>query len=222
MASIADNDCDPRSSAILEGIAERITPQQFETWFRSLRLTYVPPDEVRIAVPNRFHRVWIERRYQDVIAETVRQLASAAPRITFSIDATLRTDLLPAGAQEEEVTPFPAPEDRAAESESLGQALNPDYTFENFVVGPSNHFCHAAARAVAERPGDTYNPVFLHGNSGLGKTHLLRRCATSCGGRNARSAISRVRTSRTILSARSRAGASIPSGGATAMWTCLR
>ncbi len=168
----ASNGGDSRAAAILRGIAERVTPQQFETWFRSLRLRYVPPDEVHIAVPNRFHQIWIERQYKNVITETVRQLANVAPRITVGVDAALRTGVLPrrsADEEREEALVLPAPEDT-----TLGQPLNPDYTFDNFVVGPSNHFCHAATKAVAAQPGDSYNPLFLHGNAGLGKTHLLQ------------------------------------------------
>jgi chromosomal replication initiator protein len=184
---------DARSAAILEGIAERITTQQFETWFRLLHLVFVPPDEVRITVPNRFHQIWIERRYQDVIAETVRQLAHTTPRLTVTVDPSLRTDPLAEdeGDDEREDVLF-SPRTEAQRPEIPGQPLNPDYTFENFVVGPSNHFCHAATKAVAEHPGDTYNPLFIHGNAGLGKTHLLqalghtlhqkefRVCYTSC------------------------------------------
>ena len=168
-------DVDSRACAILEKIAERVTSQQFETWFRTLSLDFVPPDAVRIVVPNRFHQIWIEKRYRGVISEAVRQLAGVSPRVDFSIDPALRTTFLAdqdatcdAGAGEAAETETPRKFD------SLGQPLNPDYTFENFVVGPSNKFCHAAASAVAEQPGDTYNPLFIHGNSGLGKTHLLQ------------------------------------------------
>ncbi|NMD36168.1 MAG: chromosomal replication initiator protein DnaA [Planctomycetes bacterium] len=169
-------DVDPRSSAVLDGIAAHITPQQFETWFRPLTLQFVPPDEVRIAVPNRFHQVWIERRYQTVVANAVRQLAGVTPRLVFAVNEALGAHLAP--GRPEERDEFPAAEAEAdaggAGVAAVSQILNPDYTFENFVVGPSNSFCHAAAKAVAEQPGETYNPLFIHGNSGLGKTHLLQ------------------------------------------------
>jgi chromosomal replication initiator protein len=123
-------------------------------------------------VPNRFHQIWIERQYKNVITDTVRQLANVAPRITVDVDAALGAGILPkvsTAEEREEELALPTPE-----IATLGQPLNPDYTFDNFVVGPSNHFCHAAATAVADQPGDSYNPLFLHGNAGLGKTHLLQ------------------------------------------------
>jgi len=166
---------DPRTEAILQGIADRVTAQQFATWFSCVRLEFVPPEEVRISVPNRFHRAWIEKRYQNVIVETVRQLAHVTPHITISVDPSIKKHAVGKVPVEDEVE-----ETRVFESEVTGEAaivgqpLNPNYTFENFVVGPSNHFCHAAAVAVAAKPGDSYNPLFIHGNAGLGKTHLLQ------------------------------------------------
>ncbi len=168
---------DPRSSAILEGVSARISPQQFETWFRPLALEFAPPDAVRITVPNRFHQLWIEKRYQAVIADAVRQLTGVTPHLVFTLNEALGASPVsrPAGPEEEEASgDLLADSAEPGESDASLQILNPDYTFENFVVGPSNNFCHAAAKAVAEQPGETYNPLFIHGNSGLGKTHLLQ------------------------------------------------
>ena len=166
---------DPRTEAILQGIADRVTAQQFATWFSCVRLEFVPPEEVRISVPNRFHRVWIEKRYRNVIVETVRQLAHVTPEITIAVDPSIRKHPLGKTTSENEGEEIRGVEPETAEKvEILGQPLNPNYTFENFVVGPSNHFCHAAAVAVAAKPGDSYNPLFIHGNAGLGKTHLLQ------------------------------------------------
>ncbi|HAK93994.1 MAG TPA: chromosomal replication initiator protein DnaA [Planctomycetes bacterium] len=169
-------DVDPRSCAILDGIAAHVTPQQFETWFRPLTLEFVPPDEIRIAVPNRFHQVWIERRYQAVVADAVRQLAGVTPRLVFTVNEALGAHLAPGRPEERDEFPIEVDADDGGgdAADAVSQILNPDYTFENFVVGPSNNFCHAAAKAVAEQPGETYNPLFIHGNSGLGKTHLLQ------------------------------------------------
>lgn len=170
------NEKDTRSAAILKGISERISQKQFETWFRGLQLTFMPPDEVRISVPNKFHQVWIEKRYQSIIIETVRQLADVSARIFFVIEPPLKKSMALDNEPppEEDSDPFYEEPEPAADGDYLGQPLNKEYTFENFVVGPSNHFCHAATRAVSEKPGDTYNPLFIHGNSGLGKTHLLQ------------------------------------------------
>jgi chromosomal replication initiation ATPase DnaA len=82
---------DQRSEAIIQGISARITQKQFETWFRTIRLTFTPPEKVHFAVPNRFHKKWIENHYTNVIIETVRQLANVTPAITIGVDPALRS-----------------------------------------------------------------------------------------------------------------------------------
>ncbi len=171
----AKND-DQRSEAIIQGISERITQKQFETWFRTIRLTFTPPEKVHFAVPNRFHKKWIENHYTNVIIETVRQLANVTPAITIDVNPALRSMFARRNEPPEvpQIVSHASSGGGSVEKEYFGQPLNKDYIFDNYVIGPSNHLCNAAAKAVSKKPGGAYNPLFIHGNSGLGKTHIIQ------------------------------------------------
>jgi chromosomal replication initiator protein len=148
--------------------------QQFETWFRGMRLVRLGRERVELTVPNNFLREWILRKYAGVLKRALREVTSGDPEIEIAIadDSTLA----PVQAV---VVPPAAPAPRAGRDRPVAYGesdvvLNPQYTFKNFVPGPSNNFAYAAALAVAETPGKSYNPLFLHGSVGLGKTHLLQ------------------------------------------------
>ncbi|MBN1420356.1 MAG: chromosomal replication initiator protein DnaA [Planctomycetes bacterium] len=163
---------DSRTQSILTEIAARISEQQFETWFRNIDFSFVPPALVRIRTPNRFHQMWIARKFWPTIEEIVRKLAGRSPRLDIEVEEKLAKSFPfdpPASP------PSVASADSASAPPDLPSTvpLNPAYTFDHFVVGPSNQLAHAAASAVLENPGRTYNPLFLHGNPGLGKTHLM-------------------------------------------------
>jgi chromosomal replication initiator protein len=150
---------------VLESIRKRVSPQQFATWFRNLKTQSFTAEELNIRAPNNFFKEWLAQNYRKTIDEAVAEVAGCHPRITFSLDPTAR-----ATASEEAVEPPPLP----AAPRPIGLRLNEHYTFEEFVVGPSNQLAHAAALAVCESPGRTYNPLFVYGSVGLGKSHLLQ------------------------------------------------
>ncbi len=171
-------------------IRQRIQPEQFETWFRRADLVRVDQDQLCIAVQNAFSRDWLRSYYREVIEESAQKVLSRKLRIEFDVDPELTAAVLDPGAAEEaaEVEAEDARKDEREERGGRRNAanpvnalargsdigLNPRYTFDNFVVGPCNRFCHAVSLGTAEAPGKTYNPLFLHGNVGLGKTHLLQ------------------------------------------------
>ncbi len=135
-----------------------------DLWFRPIKLSQVKEQQATVEIPNRFFKEWIEDNYPDIIAEaiggTVGYPVTVRYRIAEKIDPVVKkTDM--------------RLESRRQKLASRGIYLNPKYTFENFVVGPSNQFAQAAARAVADTPGRTYNPLFVYGDVGLGKTHLM-------------------------------------------------
>jgi len=161
--------------AILEEIAKRVRRQQFETWFRSVHPLSAAPGRIELAVPNRFYKEWMETYYAPVIRESAREVTGASPVIVFTVDAAL--PLPPDGEEAGE----PHGRDSGGEGEKAHPVpgggrhdFSPNYTFGSFVVGPANRLSHAAAMAVVEAPGRAYNPLFIHGGVGLGKTHLLQ------------------------------------------------
>jgi len=154
----------PAWQKILDTIRRRVSPQQYATWFQHLKAVEQTPGEIMVRVPNRFFKEWLSQNYRDVIEGAVEDVTGRASVITFAIDESVRV---------------PGSETRAADAapsstQLQSMNLNEDYTFDSFVVGPSNQLAHAAARAVSASPGKTYNPLFMFGSVGLGKSHLLQ------------------------------------------------
>jgi chromosomal replication initiator protein len=143
---------------VLARVEGKINRHSFATWFRPT--TFVSHDGVtlRIGVPNAQFRDWLSKNYLGVLQEALSEVGQAGAHIVFEESAD---DSASAS------TPPPPPADRDVSH------LNPKYTFDSFVVGSSNQFAHAAARAVAEIPSKSYNPLFIYGGVGLGKTHLM-------------------------------------------------
>ena len=150
-----------RALGHLEG---KLRPTQFQTWFQAIECLEVSEDCIRLAVPSRIFRDWILRNYSDVLHEALRESGGRERRVEFVVRPV---ETHPPSMEQTVESPRPRSQ--------IG--LNPHYTFENFVIGPSNRLAHAAARAITESPGTAYNPLFLHGAAGLGKTHLLQAAA---------------------------------------------
>jgi chromosomal replication initiator protein len=151
-------------------IKENVSEQNFETWIKPLRIMSIDEQDARLAVPNRFFRDWLMDNYHNVIADSLRAATGRSYRIDFVITHEKRQ-------QENLAMSLPAEKDSRQPKKTLRvqplTSLNPNYTFERFVIGASNQFAHAASVAVAEQPAKNYNPLFIYGGVGLGKTHLL-------------------------------------------------
>jgi len=141
---------------VLARLEAKVNPHSFATWFRPTQYTDLRDGVLRVRVPNPQFRDWLGRNYHGVIGEALSELGRGEVRVVFEADAEAPSE--------------PAAADREGTATAT---LNPKYTFESFVVGSSNQFAHAAARAVAEIPSKSYNPLFLYGGVGLGKTHLM-------------------------------------------------
>jgi len=137
----------------LELLQKQVSRPSFETWIQSARPLALQGNTLYLGVPHQFARDWLEDNYAPLIKNALRLVANRQLEIQF---------ILPPGA-----------EARGPNEDCLSMPLNPKYTFETFVVGNSNRFAHAAALAVAENPSRTYNPLFIYGGVGLGKTHLM-------------------------------------------------
>ncbi len=145
---------------LLLRIKPSINEQVYETWIKPTSLLAVSGEEVQIAVPNQFFKDWIKEHYSHLIEDALKKELS---QDTVSIQYIVK------GAGEN----VENPRTEKTQKKRNTTNLNPRYKFQTFVVGSSNQFAHAASLKVAERPGITYNPLFLYGGVGLGKTHLL-------------------------------------------------
>ncbi len=145
-------------------IEERVGGSIVELWFRPIKLCQFKEQQATIEIPNRFFKDWIEDNYPDIIADsigsTVRHPVTVRYKIAEKMDPNVRKMDM-------------RMETRRQKLASRGIYLNPKYIFEKFVIGQCNQFAHAAAKAVAESPGKIYNPLFIYGGVGLGKTHLI-------------------------------------------------
>ena len=152
---------------ILGRVEAKVNRHSFYTWFKPTIFVDQDQQDVTVRVPNGLFRDWLTKHYSGVITEAVRELNREGLQISFVIDGEQSPKpapkALPPSTQVAETT-LPPPRPRG---------LNPRYVFDSFVVGPSNQFAHAASLAVAEAPSRSYNPLFLYGGVGLGKTHLM-------------------------------------------------
>jgi chromosomal replication initiator protein len=189
---------------VLTCIKHRLSPEQFETWFKPIDLEEPETGVLEVRIPNVYYQSWFEKQYQDLIIAAFQEALNRTCRLKFNVlslpqsngpaDKETAVDDTPQpslfGTETNGVTPArpavacgePRPAGREAATQPASSphkkypeySLNPKFTFEYFVVGPCNRFAHAAALGVAENPAKAYNPLFIHGAVGLGKTHLLQ------------------------------------------------
>jgi len=145
-------------SRMLIALATKVPPAALDSWLRPCRLTAVEGDHIKIAAPNTYTRDWLHQHHTESLQAAAREVLGGNPRVSLDID---RETPSPSAAPNETEPPVAAP------------GLSARYTFESFVVGNSNQFAQAACQAVAELPSRAYNPLFIYGGVGLGKTHLL-------------------------------------------------
>ena len=159
----------------LSTLEKKISPQNFSTWIRPIRLKDITGNLVHLVVPNRFIRDWINENYQEIIEDTISQLINDKCRIKFEISATNTIPENEISEKDSIVKAIKKTDITSTETEkkNSGLYLNDKYTFEDFVPGSSNQFAYAAAMAVANNPATTYNPLFIYGGVGLGKTHII-------------------------------------------------
>jgi len=155
---------------VLARLRDQVTEQVYETWLRPLRYVTREGTLLLVATPHRFFKQWIEENYLPQLEECAR--AELGPDICVEIvlDSEEAGEVPRASSGTYEPL---LPEERPARSRVANGQLNPRYTFDRFVVGVGNQFAHAAATAVASDPARSYNPLFIYGGVGLGKTHLL-------------------------------------------------
>src|SRR5574344_1367918 len=146
----------------LDILHNKISSVSYDTWFKDTKLLKKVGNKLTIEVPMTFHKKFLNETYYDLIEEIISSITGQKYELEFVV--------------EDDITPikeFILNENVTNKDENINSNLNPKYTFENFVIGESNRFAQTAALAVAEQPGKIYNPLFIYGKSGLGKTHLM-------------------------------------------------
>lgn len=155
--------------SILARVETKVNRHSFYTWFKPTVFLGDSGTVISVRVPDALVKDWLTKHYTAVILEALEDIGRPGTAVSFLTDASQLLETEPVAltadpAQEPDSVLFDGP---------LSTGLNPRYTFETFIVGPSNQFAHAAARAVAETPSRSYNPLFIYGGVGLGKTHLM-------------------------------------------------
>lgn len=154
--------------AVLARIQLQISKANFVTWFKNTKIYSNKNGEVIISVPNTFSKEWIENKYHKFILKTLRSLEKNIKKVSYIVSQS-------ALKIKKQIKQESSPQLKFEEFKINRQTnLNPRYTFENFVVGPFNEVPYAAALSVCEKPALVYNPLFIYGGVGLGKTHLLQ------------------------------------------------
>ena len=151
---------------ILGYLKTKVNTQSYQTWLRPTRFSHVNQQELVVRVPNREFQDWIQEHYSSLINEALAELPLHLSKVQYIVEENSERK----SAEASDSKTFQAKLD----FESVDHQLNPRYTFDTFVVGNCNQFAHAAAQAVAETPAKAYNPLFLYGGVGLGKTHLMQ------------------------------------------------
>ncbi|PLR94026.1 chromosomal replication initiator protein DnaA [Bacillus sp. T33-2] len=151
----------------LANIEKKISKPSFDTWLKATKAHSLQGDSLTITAPNEFARDWLEERYSQLISEILYELTGEELAVKF---------IIPQNQNDEEVN-LPVPPKKQKKGDDQPELplnmLNPKYTFDTFVIGSGNRFAHAASLAVAEAPAKAYNPLFIYGGVGLGKTHLM-------------------------------------------------
>lgn len=148
-----------------------MSPQHFSTWFGPIKAVDGGNDTLELEVPNRFFLEWIKEHYLLLINEVIKKVSDREVQLNWRLNDDLQQDK---GPVSKKAAPAVKTAPRSKPGKPAGLTLNPKYTFDNFVIGKANEFAHAACHAVASSPADKYNPLFIYGGVGLGKTHLLQ------------------------------------------------
>ncbi|MET0561391.1 MAG: chromosomal replication initiator protein DnaA, partial [Gaiellaceae bacterium] len=163
-------------NAIAGRLRDTLTETTYDTWFGQAHPRSYNGEQLVVEVPNDFTRDWIEGHFLDLVTRAAGETETTGAVVNFTVGERIQSRPQAPQAEPERQTQRAPSTQRpeAPQRETTEVELNPKYTFDLFVIGSSNRFAHAAALAVAEAPAQAYNPLFIYGGTGLGKTHLLQ------------------------------------------------
>ena len=185
---VSGTDGQERFDRVMAQVRTQLSKRQYNTWFERAALSTWKDNHLVVGLPNRFYQVWFQSKFSDLVREAAESVQQGPVSVAFEIsDAPAPAATLPAVAERPAADALPVPPAPVAAmpkglypapfqgsgARDVPLRLNELYSFDNFIIGPSNSVAHASARAVAQNPGRAYNPLFIHGSVGLGKTHLL-------------------------------------------------
>lgn len=155
-----------------------ISKPNFTTWFKQTFVAEIVDGEAAVCVPNTFTKAWLEKKYHPEILKALQNVTNReVRRVCYRVETRMVAEQRAAQqsvSKQTETNDAAAHQKMAVMREANPGGLNPKYTFESFIVGKANELAHAAAQAVSQKPGSSYNPLFFYGGVGLGKTHLLQ------------------------------------------------
>jgi len=167
-----DEKCTQLWTKLSVALKPHVSADTFKRWFSAVKLTSATADAVTLLVPNNIYQFWIESNHMSALQAAITSVVGGPRAVKFicAVDTSAGADATEPDAKgENEAAAAPS-----GRSSSKPAGLNPRNTFESFVVGPNNEIAHAASLAVAQSPAKTYNPLFIYGGVGLGKTHLMQ------------------------------------------------
>ncbi len=166
-----DNKCTQLWQKLSLALKPQVSPDTFKRWFSAVELVNASKDSLTFSVPNNIYQFWIESNHMAALQAAITTALGGPRQIKFCLPPGVPADLRSHVVAARELPAEPLPDTKTTGS-ALG--LNPRNSFESFVVGPNNEIAHAASLAVAQSPARTYNPLFIYGGVGLGKTHLMQ------------------------------------------------
>src|SRR5215207_408413 len=156
---------------ILTRVETKVNRHSFYTWFKPTSFIADGGNSITVSVPNVLFKDWLTKHYSGVLSEALTEVRRPGAALVFVAEGGVIPPL-----RDDDPTPLVVeipPVEEAVATTTPIRGLNPRYPFDTFIVGPSNQFAHAASRAVAEAPSRSYNPLYIYGGVGLGKTHLM-------------------------------------------------
>jgi chromosomal replication initiator protein len=179
---------------VSERLEQIVAPQTFKRWFQPIKASHVERECLYVHAPSHLYRYWLEDNYGDLLRETLSAISGKQMTLSFlKVDEEAKPDLK---STTEVVVEARGGKTHTATEKKSG--LNPMFTFNHFIVGPSNQYAHAGCWAVAQSPGRAYNPLFIYGATGLGKTHLMHAIGHYVVGQNKSSQVAYVSTERFV------------------------